>query len=381
MVSGEAAYLHYRLLFDPTYTGFCDVSTTVSCTQVYLSRFGTAFGVPVSVFGAIWFIAALLLVGLAQFGRAGVRDNASGYLFALSTIGLAVALYLGYASFFVLKILCPLCLLTYVAIIGLFLISGAATTFPMTTLPRRVVQDVRAWIASPLAIALTLLFFAGAASAVAFFPREGARADAASAPASQDRRSEFERYFASLPRVPLVIPAEGAKVLIVDFSDFQCPFCRQAYYALKPILAKYNAQQPGTVRLVLKDFPLNSKCNLNVSNGGPHSAACEAAVAVRLARDHHREEEMEEWLFSNQPAMTPAFVRQGARDIGQVTDYDEKYASSIELVKGDIALGHSLGVSSTPTLFINGAKIAGVLAPQYFDQAIAYELQHAPAKP
>ena len=89
---------------------------------------------------------------------------------------------------------------------------------------------------------------------------------------------------------------------------------------------------------------------------------------------------MEEYLFSNQPAMTPDSVRQAARDIGQVTDFEAKYPSQLDLIKGDIAFGHTLGVSATPTIFINGVKIEGGLPPQYFDQAIAYELQHATAK-
>ena len=46
---------------DPTYTSFCDLSATMSCTQVYASRFGTFHGVSVSVFGAIWFAFAALL--------------------------------------------------------------------------------------------------------------------------------------------------------------------------------------------------------------------------------------------------------------------------------------------------------------------------------
>jgi protein-disulfide isomerase len=166
----------------------------------------------------------------------------------------------------------------------------------------------------------------------------------------------------------------------VDFSDFQCPFCRQAFYAYKPILQKYEAQQPGAVKFVLKDYPLDSECNVNVAGGGPHPSACEAAVAVRLAQARNRMDAMEEWLFSNQPTLTPPVVRQAARDIGQVTDFDAKYASTLELVKGDIGLGRQLGVKSTPTLFINGVKFEGVLAPQYFEQAIAYELQHAAAK-
>lgn len=377
-----AASVHYRLLLNPGYTSFCDISSTVSCSQVYLSRFSTAYGVPLAVFGSIWFAGVVVLLAATVFGTPSIRESVPGYVFAMSTGALAVVLYLIYVSVVVLKVYCLLCLTADVAVVGLFVVSGAATSFPMTTLHRRAIRDLRAAIASPLAILIAVLFFGGAASAVALFPREGAALEpqASSLAQEADRRSEFERWYAAQPRVPIVVPAEGAKVLIVDFSDFQCPFCKQAYESLKPILAKYNAQQPGAVKLVLKDFPLDSKCNENVQNGGPHPAACEAAVAVRLARTKNRDQALEDWLFANQPAMTSETVRNAAREIGQVTDFQQKYASTIELVKGDIAFGHSLNVSATPTLFINGVKIAGVLAPPYLDRAIELELQRATAK-
>ena len=73
--------------------------------------------------------------------------------------------------------------------------------------------------------------------------------------------------------------------------------------------------------------------------------------------------------------MSPASVRKAAVDVGQVTDFDAKYASTLELVKSDIALGQTLKVSQTPTFFINGVKVDGAWAPQFFDQAIAFELQ------
>src|SRR4029077_12151472 len=123
--------------------------------------------VPISVYGVIWFAGALVLVGAGTFGRTSVRENVPGYLFALSTAGLAVVLYLAYISFAVLKVYCPLCLTADAAIIGLFIVSGAATTFPMTTLPRRLLQDLKASLANPAAIAIIVLFAAGAASAVA----------------------------------------------------------------------------------------------------------------------------------------------------------------------------------------------------------------------
>jgi len=380
-----AAYVHHRLLFDPRYASFCDINSTVSCSEVLLSRYSTAYAVPVAVYGAIWFAGILVLLAAGTWGRASLRENVPGYLFALSTAGLAVVLYLAYVSFAVLKVYCPLCLTADAAVIGLFIVSGAATPFPMTTLPKRLVHDLKASFVSPAAIGVIVLFLVGAGSAVALFAREAAIADSALASgtaqlASADQRSEFERWFAAQPRVPLVVPSEGAKVLIVDFSDFQCPYCKQAYVSLKPIVDKYNAQQPNTVRLVLKDFPLDSKCNASVQNGGPHPFACEAAVAVRLAKGKGREQALEDHLFANQEMFSSENIRKWAKDIGQVSDFDAKYAATIEEVKSDIAFGHTLQVNATPTMFINGVKVAGVLAPQYLDKAIELELQRANAQ-
>ncbi len=89
---------------------------------------------------------------------------------------------------------------------------------------------------------------------------------------------------------------------------------------------------------------------------------------------------MEEWLYTHQSEMTPATVRQAARDIGGVTDFDARFSTTVELVKGDTVLGKQLGVKSTPTFFIDGVKVEGMWIPQYFDQAIAYELQHQQTK-
>ncbi|HJZ70928.1 MAG TPA: vitamin K epoxide reductase family protein [Vicinamibacterales bacterium] len=379
-VSAAAAYTHYHMVYDPTYRSFCDVNATVSCTQVYQSRFSTFAGIPVAIFGAVWFVAAGLLSVAGLTARQSVRENVPGYLFAMSTVALAVVLYLGYASLFLIKAVCLLCLTTYAAVIALFIVSGAATSFPMTTLPRRATADARVFFRSPVALVLAVLFFAGAASTLAFFPREGAggvEAAAAAAPLpTQDQRSEFERWYLSQPRIPLIVPSEGAKVLIVKFNDFQCPACGQSYLLYKPILAKYDAEHPGAVKMVLKDYPLNRDCNEAISQT-LHPSACDAAVAVRLAQAHNKGPELEDWLYTHQQGMTPPAVRQAARDIGGITDFDAKYASTLSAVKGDINLGKQLGIKATPTFFINGVKIESAIAPQYFEQAIAYELQHA----
>ena len=383
-VSAAAAYTHYHLLNDPNYRSFCDVNETVSCTQVYMSRFSTFAGVPVAIFGALWFVVAGLLSVAGLRARDTVRESVPGYLFVLSTLALAVILYLGYTSFFVLKAVCILCLTTYASVIGLFLVSGAATSFPMTTLPRRFSRDLRVLVSSPLAIAVAVLFFAGAASTLAFFPGAFAVAESATTAApsqapTQNQQSELERFMATAPRVPLIVPAEGAKVLIVKFNDFECPACGQSYLQYKPILAKYEASNPGAVRMVLKDYPLNPGCNPGVARV-MHVSACDAAVAVRLARKHNRAEAMEEWLYTHQPGMTTASVRQAAKDVGGITDFEAQYASTLDSIKADAALGKQLAIGSTPTFFINGVKVEGMWAPQFFDQAIAFELKRAATK-
>jgi uncharacterized membrane protein/protein-disulfide isomerase len=382
--SAYAAYVHYHLLYDPAYRSLCDVNATVSCSTVYQSRFSTVRGVPVALLGGIWFAVAALLSMGGLTARDSVRESVPGYLFVLSTAALAVILYLGYASFVLIKAVCVVCLTTYAAVIGLFLISGAATSVPMTTLPRRAARDARVLFGSPLAIALLVLFFAGAVSTLAFFPREsvvtaadGTQTQTAPQP-TKDQVSEFERWYGSQPRIPLVIPNDGAKVLVVKFNDFQCPACGQSYLQYKPIFAKYAADKPGQVKLILKDYPLNRDCNDNI-NQTLHPAACDAAVAVRLS-PAPKIEAMEEWLYTHQPQMTPASVRQAAKDVAGIGDLDAKFAVTISSVKSDIALGRQLQVKSTPTFFINGVKIEGALPPQYFDQAIAYELSRATAK-
>jgi len=388
--SVAAAYVHYHLLFDPNYTSFCDVNTTVSCTQVYLSRYSTFRGIPVAVIGAIWFGAAALLSTIAMVGTGDAKESAPGYLFAASTLALAVVLYYEYVSFVILKAVCVLCLTMAAAIVALFFLSGSTTPFPMTSLPRRAARDLRQMIANPIAIVVAVLFLGAAVSTLAFFPREGSAttgetatsstpATEASAQAQQAQTSEFERYWEARERVSLPVPAEGAKVLIVKFNDFQCPPCRNSHMAYKPIITKFVTEHPGQVRYVLRDFPLDTECNSNIQST-LHPAACEAAVAVRLARTHNRENEMIEWIFENQPMLTPDLVKEGARSIGQVPDFDAKYNSTLEAVKADIALGHSVGVMATPTFFINGKKIDGALPVQYFQQAIQYELNHAAAK-
>ncbi len=381
VASVASLYVHYQSLKDPAYTSFCDVSETVSCQALYESEYGSLFGVPVAAGGAIWSALVLLLAwrGMSD-ARAKVTGEIAGYVFLLSTLGLAVVLYLGYASVFVIGKVCPLCIAMYVSVIGIFLASGAAASVTLSMLPGRLLRDLQAVVRSPLAATLAVLWVVGSVTLVAFFPRESAPAPAATAAAiaaptetlEGAALQQFEQWIEAQPRMTVPISANGAEVLVVKFNDYQCPSCRQAYLEYRGIVAKYEQQYANRVRFITLDFPLEGECNV----GAVHPSACEAAAAVRMAKARNRGPQMEEWLFANQSTMTPQSVKDGLREIAQVTDFDAQYATMLEQVKADAALGRELGVSGTPAFFVNGIRVQGGLRPVYFDALIAYELAH-----
>ena len=377
-----ALYVHFQMLADPTYTSFCDVNETVSCEAVLTSQYGSVAGVPVAAGGAIW--SALILL-LAVFGMTPARSEkaeaVAGYIFVLSTVGLAGVLYLGYASFFILRQMCPLCMTMYVAVIGLFVVSGAAAS-GLGALPERIGRDIGTALTSPVAATIAIVWLVASVSLVAFFPREATVAEVLAQPAAAptetlgaDEISQFTAWMDVQPREDLGIPANGAKVVVVKFNDYQCPACRQAYMAYRGLQESMEKKYPGQVAFVNVDYPLESECN----QGGIHSAACEAAVAVRLAKAKNRGPEMEAWLFDNQDGLTRDRVKEGLNEIAQVTDFDARYTETLSAVRADAQLGQKVQITGTPTFFINGIRIGSTLRPAYMEAAIEHELKRAQA--
>lgn len=367
--------VHHRILTDPSYTSFCDVNATFNCSEVYKSQYGSFQGVSTALFGVIWFGVALLLAG---FG--GARGSAAGaYLFAWSTIGLAVVLYLSYASFFVLGTACLLCLGTYAAVIAIFVLSGTSQSVSVGELPGRVGNDLQTM--SPVALTVAVLFLGSAVAAVAYFPKDTLpkTTDATGAPTTQsappaDSVAAWLAEYDATPRVDTGVPADGAKIVIVKWNDFQCPSCREGFVWYKPVLAKYAQSHPGAIKYVVKDFPLEGECNFTTPNMN-HYAACESSVALRLAREAGKADEMEKWLFDNQARLTTDIVKEGYTTVTGLNNFTERYPAMLAGVRQDVSDGAALQIGQTPTYFINGAKFLGNMQPQWLEVLIEHELK------
>jgi protein-disulfide isomerase len=157
--------------------------------------------------------------------------------------------------------------------------------------------------------------------------------------------------------------ASDAPVTVVEFSDFECPFCKQTHPTLKQLLERY----PGKVRLVYRDFPLDSI----------HPQARRAAEAARCAQDQGKFWEYHDVLFTQSPQLAPEDLRRYAGQVGvDVTKFDSCLAAGIQkaAVQRDLDEGIRLGITGTPAFFVNGRTLTGAQPLEAFTRLIEQEL-------
>jgi protein-disulfide isomerase len=163
--------------------------------------------------------------------------------------------------------------------------------------------------------------------------------------------------------------SKDAPVTIVEFSDFQCPFCKTATTTLKQVLDKY----PGKVLLVFRDYPLVSL----------HPQAPKAHEAARCAADQAKFWEYHDVLFERSPKLTVPELKRYAQDLKlDATAFDQcldsgKYTAEVDK---DFQEGASLGITGTPSFFINGKQIVGAQPFAAFQKVVDGELAKVAAK-
>lgn len=169
--------------------------------------------------------------------------------------------------------------------------------------------------------------------------------------------------------------SEDATVTIVEYADYQCPFCRR-YFTETFDKIKKNYIDTGKVRYVYKDFPLPQL---------GHDNAIQMAEAANCAKDQDMYWEMHDKLFKEQNEISPrrtakfdsSKISQWAEEIGLDMDKynrcmdSDKYKSEVQ---EDLQEGQNLGVSGTPTFFINDEKLVGAQPYSRFETVIEQEL-------
>jgi protein-disulfide isomerase len=172
------------------------------------------------------------------------------------------------------------------------------------------------------------------------------------------------------PRVTVEIPAGApstgpatAKVTIVEFTDYQCPYCHRAQSVIDEVLQRYS----GKVRFVHLDYPLEG-----------HAEAVPAARAARCAGEQGKFWEYHRRLLTEPGAQDAANLRLKATAEGL---NEARFSTCMASGKHDGAIeqaaaqGRALNVTGTPTFFINGRRMVGVRSPEEFAKVIEEELK------
>ena len=171
------------------------------------------------------------------------------------------------------------------------------------------------------------------------------------------------RYEVALAATDPAVGSASAPVTIVEFSDFQCPFCLRVEPTLKQVRQTYGDK----VRIVWKDFPLTQI----------HPQAFKSGEAAHCAGEQGKFWEYHDRLFANQEALQPENLKKYAADLSLDT---AKFNACLDESKfGDrvregVAQGSRLGVNSTPTIYVNGRLLSGAQPYEVFAAVIDEEL-------
>ena len=393
----------------------CGNGQTSGCEDVARSSWSRVAGVPVAAYGLAFYLSLALALALSLVAPPETRDTIAGLVVAALALGLLVDVLLLGVQAFAIHAYCKLCILTYVlsalALVALLPARGAARGAIAAAGRPEGRLALAGWVLGTLAVA-GAVFAANAmlrsraayrqatllgtpVPAAHATPPAGPGATATpvppppspEAPAGpqdakywQDRAQKLqstiddpqklEAYFSEKAQreyetsSPMMIdvgnaPLRGpatAPAKVVEFSDFMCPFCRN----LAGALSQFVPQAGGRVAVYFMNYPLDNTCNPKLPRA-THPGSCNLALGAVCAQYQGKFDAYHDRVFSTEPKNPqPADVVRLAGEAGlnaaALEGCLDDPKTKAELA-AQIAEGNRLGISATPTLYINGKKL------------------------
>ncbi len=316
----------------------CDISSFFNCDAATFSSIASIFGIPLSLFGLF---INLNFIGSTIFPSEEIESTNKllAYLNALGCVALFVY------SLVVLKTLCPFCT-------GYYVISWATAFLFYRYSDVSVGFDPKS----------------AAISGVLFLVIVGFSYVQTSSSANKQEKlaasiiNQFKNDLKDLGEPEIQSPyftakstdkLEDAPLWIIEFSDFQCPFCKRMHDIFKKVKKRYK----GKINIAYFPFPLDNACNSEIK-GAFHALACKASYLAICSQEKFKEIHNE--IFENQANLTNEFLNGLEKKYGLNGCFENE--ASKKFVKDAIEQGKKYRVKSTPTMIINGKKIEGGLA-------------------
>ncbi len=339
----------------------CHKLSATGCT-VTGGRFGELFGLPVSLVGGAAALACVILavVALVRFRREhdGLRD----VLYGASMFAVAASLLMATFSL-VEQAFCPFCVGWYALNLGMLVAARAVAARPLTSAVRAALAEA---VRAPGLCGLAL-WGASLAAGYTIYAQQHDRVMAEELAYAKDyvdrllvkQPVDLKKHGLDGPDLARESAGPGGEpIQIVEFSDFQCPYCSRAFAQLEA----YKRHTPQPIEFVYVNYPLDSKCNPLIKDE-LHPDACLAAYAGECARREGVFWDYARILFHNQRALDRDSLIGYAGELGLDR---QQFATCLEdpqvaaRVFNDIRTGNRLGVTGTPSLLIGGYRVKGV---------------------
>jgi uncharacterized membrane protein/protein-disulfide isomerase len=370
-------------------SGFCAISETVHCMEAVDSPQSSLFGFPVP-FYAIAFYAAMFVLSLLAVARRRPGDPIWDLLVLGFVGGILYSFFLLYFLLFVLDAVCPACLvLDVVNVLGLVLCFVAAGTGPAAVFKRSFRSICSRAGAFPILIGLAVFAVVFGLSHLG----QGMLEEVRKARLAQDKDVARGHRFhdpdcpcETILREPdgllASAPLHGnpdAPVMILEFSNFQCPFCARLAETFKEILR----ERGNVVQVRFFHYPLSSECNPHVERPG-NPLSCYASQAAVCAQEQGLFWELHDRMFAGIRQLSEEGIRAMAGSIGlDMASFEAclKSPHSLEFVRANARGGYQAmreaGMEGfgTPFFFINGMPVRGARPKEVIDGLVDAALE------
>ncbi len=342
----------------------CHALSKTGC-EVTGGRFGDLLGIPVAVIGAAGVLAILVTTIVALVRRRDPEHPSHAVLFGLTGVALLASLLMGALSL-VEGAYCPFCVIWY-------LLSAACFAAATASLDRPIAEGIRRFLPAlgrPAGIIAVVSFAIGMGLFQLGYHRVLATIGAM---VEVQVKEEIEAALAR-PRITDLdlqgqprrrVGGPGEPTLIVEFGDFECPYCRQLWDHSE----RYFDGTSRPLEIVFINYPLDASCNAR-TEGSLHPQACFAAYAGECAEAQGRFWEYAGALFHRQPDLGRQALIDTAAKLGLDMPSFERClddpATAAAIVK-DVNLGTKARIRGTPMVLIDGYKLAGVVRAPFLE--------------
>jgi len=361
---------------------FCNINEAINCDAVTRSQWSSMFGIPLAGYGLAFYSALFIFSFYLFFSSLPGRRVFSGIFVFLGFLSILYAIFLFYISEFVVGSVCLVCCGMYLVNIGIFALGWLA--WRELSLFKRFVEGARLLFGWPLkvlgildkgegvsgrSLRLSLLLLI----ALLIFSCKGlenlwvryAQGQVASNVLEGWKNKKLISF-----NDPVCDPGmenyrqgpESAPIQVVEFSDYECPFCRRVHFVLKDLIDEY----AGKVSVVFRNYPLDHQCNPGISFRY-HLSACWLVHFARCAGVQGAYSEVSDLIFSleavdqgHAPTVIKDELLTEGKELGLDLEGLQDCISSgrhDKKIRADITAGEKAGLQGTPMIVVNGRYV------------------------